>query len=74
MAQFREQEAIFHVLERTSFSFEEGYLASNVTPEIDSSVVHGFELGLYKWNTGEIHAIEAHQYICRENHKDFFLV
>lgn len=41
--EFLEQEGIFHVLEHTSFSFVEGYMAARSILEFDWSVVQGLD-------------------------------
>lgn len=41
-----------------------------ITMEFDWSVVHGLDRVPDTWDTGEVHSIEAHKYVCRENHED----
>lgn len=55
----------------TSFIFVEGYLAAVITPVFDWSVVHALNKMLFRWDTGETLLLEAHEYLRRENYKDF---
>lgn len=50
------------MLERTSFPFAKGYLASQITVQSDWSFVLGLIWVLYTWNSGEGHSIEANEH------------
>lgn len=53
--EFLELEGILHVLERTSFPFVEGYLATKITLEFDWSAVLDLDSVPDMWDTEEVH-------------------
>lgn len=55
------QEKIFHVLVCTSFPFVDGYSVARATLEFDWSVVDGLDRGVYTYETGEVHMIDARE-------------
>lgn len=58
------------MLDRTNFTFVEGYLATKKTLEFDSWVFPGLNWVSYTWHSEKVHSIGAHKYVRRENHKD----
>lgn len=72
-AEFHEQKKNFYFLERTSFSFVERYLAAKVTLGFWSAV-DGLDWVPFTWETEELHSIDPHRCVRRENPRNVFVV
>lgn len=74
MAEYLDQKMVFHVMERASFPYLEGYLAPKITQKSDWSVVIGLDRVTCTWETGEVYYIDPHEYVRRENQLEVIVV
>lgn len=74
VADFLELEGMFHVLERTSFHFVEGYLNAKIATVFDWSVVDSMDRVPYKWEPAEVHTIHAYECVRSKNRQDASIV
>lgn len=74
MAEFFEQEGIFHVHERTNIAFVEESLAAKVPLWFDESIVDVLDWVLHTWASEVVYSIDSHGYVRMENHQNVSVV